>query len=64
MDSIWMIANLERELVHFIRDCFIANDRRVSTFVTSDEGVETQKRLWVELSDILGKIQPGIMANI
>jgi hypothetical protein len=37
---------------------------RVSPFVTSEEGVETQKRLWVELSEILEKIQPGVMGNI
>jgi retinol dehydrogenase 12 len=37
---------------------------RVSTFVTSEEGVETQKRLWTELSEKLEKIQPGIMGNI
>jgi retinol dehydrogenase 12 len=37
---------------------------RVSPFVTSEEGTETQKRVWAELSEILEKIQPGIMANI
>jgi retinol dehydrogenase-12 len=37
---------------------------RVSSFVTSEEGVETQKRLWRELSEKLEKIQPGMMGNI
>jgi hypothetical protein len=37
---------------------------RVSPFVTSEEGVETQKRLWAELSEILEKIQPGAVGNI
>jgi hypothetical protein len=37
---------------------------RVSPFVTSEEGVETQKRLWAELSEILEKIQPGVMGNV
>jgi hypothetical protein len=37
---------------------------RVSDFVTSKEGVETQKKLWIELSEKLEKIQPGIMSAI
>jgi retinol dehydrogenase-12 len=37
---------------------------RVSDFVTSKEGEETQKKLWTELSEKLEKIQPGIMSAI
>ncbi|KAL8934905.1 MAG: hypothetical protein Q9216_005678 [Gyalolechia sp. 2 TL-2023] len=36
----------------------------VSPFVTSPEGIETQRRIWDELSGKLEKIQPGIMANV
>ncbi|KAI4176062.1 MAG: hypothetical protein LQ343_001345 [Gyalolechia ehrenbergii] len=36
----------------------------VSPFVTSQEGVRTQGRIWDELSEKLEKIQPGIMANV
>ncbi|KAL8921656.1 MAG: hypothetical protein Q9208_005585 [Pyrenodesmia sp. 3 TL-2023] len=36
----------------------------VSPFVQSAEGLETQKRVWDELSAKLEKIQPGIMANV
>ncbi|KAE9367394.1 putative short-chain dehydrogenase/reductase family protein [Stipitochalara longipes BDJ] len=45
----------------YLDDCKIGT---VSSFVTSDEGVETEKRVWAELSEILEKIQPGIMRNI
>ncbi|KAN0095761.1 putative short-chain dehydrogenase/reductase family protein [Hyaloscypha variabilis] len=45
----------------YLDDCKLGT---VSTFVTSEEGVETQKRLWAELSEILEKIQPEIMGNI
>jgi hypothetical protein len=37
---------------------------RVSDFVTSKEGEETQKKLWTELSEELERIQPGIMSAI
>jgi hypothetical protein len=37
---------------------------RVSNFVTSKEGEETQKKLWRELSEKLEKIQPGIVSAI
>ncbi|KAL8829477.1 MAG: hypothetical protein Q9170_006149 [Blastenia crenularia] len=36
----------------------------VSPFVLSDEGAETQKRLWTELAQKLDQIQPGLMQNI
>ncbi|KAL9010690.1 MAG: hypothetical protein Q9173_004398 [Seirophora scorigena] len=36
----------------------------VSPFVTSPEGVRTQKRVWEELSDKLESIHPGIMATV
>jgi len=38
--------------------------RRVSAFVRSEEGAETQQRLWKELSLKLEKIQPGVMSNV
>lgn len=37
---------------------------RVWPFVTSKEGVETQKRVWNELSEKLERIEPGIMATV
>lgn len=36
----------------------------VAPFVTSEEGMKTQRRIWNILSAKLEKIQPGIMANI
>ncbi|GKZ91934.1 hypothetical protein CBS76997_9975 [Aspergillus niger] len=38
--------------------------RELSSFVTSEEGRRTQKRVWEELSDILEQIQPGIMRGV
>jgi hypothetical protein len=37
---------------------------RPSTFVRSEEGAKTQKRVWSELNAKLEKIQPGILSNI
>jgi hypothetical protein len=37
---------------------------RVSEFVSSEEGTETQQRLWKELSLKLEKIHPGVMSNV
>ncbi|KAL8707792.1 MAG: hypothetical protein Q9220_007244 [cf. Caloplaca sp. 1 TL-2023] len=36
----------------------------VAPFVTSEKGIETQKRIWEELNAKLEKIQPGVTANI
>ncbi|RAK95957.1 short-chain dehydrogenase/reductase [Aspergillus ibericus CBS 121593] len=36
----------------------------LSSFVTSDDGRKTQQRVWEELSQILEKIQPGVMQNV
>ncbi|KAL8938430.1 MAG: hypothetical protein Q9216_003904 [Gyalolechia sp. 2 TL-2023] len=36
----------------------------VSPFVLSDDGAETQKRLWTELAEKLERIQPGLMRNV
>jgi hypothetical protein len=48
-----------------LRSKFTADEcDRVSEFVRSQEGAETQKRLWNELSVILERIQPDIMSNI
>lgn len=35
-----------------------------STFVRSEEGQHTQKRVWAELKEVLEKIQPGVTENI
>ncbi|KAL8787906.1 MAG: hypothetical protein Q9213_001933 [Squamulea squamosa] len=37
---------------------------RLSDFVLSDEGKETQERLWKELEEIMEGIQPGVTQNI
>ncbi|KAL8714213.1 MAG: hypothetical protein Q9220_001942 [cf. Caloplaca sp. 1 TL-2023] len=37
---------------------------RLSDFVLSDEGKETQERVWRELGQVLEGIQPGILQNI
>lgn len=36
----------------------------VSSFVTSAEGAETQRRIWSELKEKLEHIQPGLMQTI
>ncbi|KAL9599165.1 MAG: hypothetical protein Q9219_004032 [cf. Caloplaca sp. 3 TL-2023] len=36
----------------------------VAPFVTSKEGIQTQGRIWDELSGKLERIQPGILANV
>ncbi|PYI09716.1 short-chain dehydrogenase/reductase [Aspergillus sclerotiicarbonarius CBS 121057] len=36
----------------------------LSSFVTSDDGERTQLRVWEELSQILERIQPGVMHNV
>lgn len=43
---------------------FANNPRRVSGFVTSEEGMRVQKQPWRELSGLLENFQPGIMQNI
>ncbi|KAG9240027.1 putative short-chain dehydrogenase [Calycina marina] len=45
----------------YLNDCEIG---RQSDFVFSEEDAATQKRTWAELSDILERIEPGIMENI
>ncbi|KAM0811927.1 putative Short-chain dehydrogenase/reductase family protein [Seiridium cardinale] len=45
----------------YLDDCRVG---KVSTFVTSQDGIETQKRLWEELIEKLESIQPGISQNI
>lgn len=37
---------------------------KVSPFVASSDGLETQKRVWHELASKLEEIQPGIMKNL
>jgi hypothetical protein len=32
--------------------------------VTSAEGLEVQRKLWSEMSEVLEKVKPGIMGNI
>jgi hypothetical protein len=65
MGSIWTIVKLERKLsISSLWRDWLMNTNRVSPFVTSAEGVETQKRLWAELSEILESIQPGVLGNI
>ncbi|KAI4107534.1 MAG: hypothetical protein L6R37_001494 [Teloschistes peruensis] len=41
----------------YMADSIVSN---VAPFVLSDEGVETQKRLWAELTEKLERIQPGV----
>lgn len=47
----------------YMHDCKV-DDGKLSRFVRSDEGKETERRLWEELSAILEGVQPGIMANL
>ncbi|KAH6653725.1 putative short-chain dehydrogenase/reductase family protein [Truncatella angustata] len=45
----------------YLDDCRVGE---FSTFVQSQDGIETQKRLWVELVEKLEHISPGISQNI
>ncbi|KAI4160249.1 MAG: hypothetical protein L6R39_000244 [Caloplaca ligustica] len=45
----------------YIESCYY---EEVAPFVTSEEGVKTQARIWDELSVKFEKIQPGIMMNV
>ncbi|OJJ70452.1 hypothetical protein ASPBRDRAFT_44618 [Aspergillus brasiliensis CBS 101740] len=38
--------------------------QELSSFVTSEEGKKTQKKVWEELSDILEEIQPGVLRGV
>ena len=44
----------------YLKDCTITD---VAPFVSSDEGINTQKKVWEELSKRLESIEPGIMQN-
>ncbi|KAJ3243651.1 hypothetical protein HDU78_000264 [Chytriomyces hyalinus] len=45
----------------YLSDCKVEPP---AVFVTSDEGVKVQKRLWEELTEILENVRPGILKNI
>lgn len=45
----------------YLDDCHVGE---VSSFVKSEDGMKTQKRLWAELSTKLQTIQPGVMGSI
>ncbi|KAL8928114.1 MAG: hypothetical protein Q9172_001024 [Xanthocarpia lactea] len=45
----------------YMDDC---HQGRLSEFVLSDEGKETQEKVWRELAEILEQIQPGVLQNI
>ncbi|KIW31656.1 uncharacterized protein PV07_03268 [Cladophialophora immunda] len=40
------------------------NEGQLSAFVRSEDGGAAGKKVWVELSDILEKIQPGVTQNV
>ncbi|KAK1770737.1 hypothetical protein QBC33DRAFT_566215 [Phialemonium atrogriseum] len=48
----------------YLCDCKPAGPELISPFVTSEEGVATQRKLWKELMDKLERIQPSIARNI
>jgi len=43
----------------YLDDCTVG---KVSSFVVSEDGAQTQKKLWGELSEKLERIEPGVMA--
>ena len=45
----------------YLSDCKVA---KVSDFVLSKKGAQTQGRVWGELNAKLEKIQPGVLDNI
>lgn len=71
MGSIFLTARLGREY-HFLLSILKSNSLlifpclncSVSAWVPSPEGKDTQNRLWLELSEKLEQIQPGIMETI
>jgi len=48
----------------FSAEAMLTPRRRPSDFVLSDEGMQTQKKLWRELMAKLEAIHPGIMQNL
>jgi retinol dehydrogenase 12 len=45
----------------YLSDCKVA---KVSDFVLSKKGAQTQQRVWDELNAKLEKIQPGVLDNV
>lgn len=45
----------------YLDDCVVG---KVSPFIVSEDGTQTQKKLWAELSEKLERICPGVMAGI
>lgn len=37
---------------------------KTSTYITSEQGLKTQRKLWEELGEKLDKVEPGVMAEI
>lgn len=45
----------------YLDDCVVG---KTSPWIVSDDGTETGRRLWVELTEMLEKIAPGVMSGI
>jgi retinol dehydrogenase-12 len=45
----------------YLDDCTVG---KVAPWIVSEDGLETQKKLWAELSENLEKISPGVMLGI
>jgi retinol dehydrogenase-12 len=45
----------------YLDDCTVG---KVSPYIVSEDGAQTQKKLWKELSDKLERIEPGVMAHV
>jgi retinol dehydrogenase-12 len=45
----------------YLDDCTVG---KVAPWIVSEEGLETQKRLWAELTEKLEKISPGVLVGI
>jgi hypothetical protein len=75
MDSIWMTVRsartyyntslLQRDgLHHSDGELTACRDYKVSDFIRSPEGAETQRKVWEELIQKVEIIQPGIMQGV
>ncbi|KAA8569094.1 hypothetical protein EYC84_000764 [Monilinia fructicola] len=59
----WLLVRRGREETHgeYLDDGKVG---KVSPWTTSLDGIATQKDIWMELSQELEKIQPGVMGNV
>jgi retinol dehydrogenase-12 len=58
---VWAAYGGEETHGKYLDDCVVG---KVSPFVVSEDGMNTQKKLWAELGEKLERIEPGILMGI